>query len=230
MEAHAKMTNLICKQNDLPHFCKDAPFLYGFTVVLFPLLYIVLLMLWPNGSILIFETLCFVLPCVWFFKRVGLKNALAKTNLRRKVGVVLLLSVAVSFAVNSLAQIWETFFPLPDFLMQVYERLFHMQMAFGFYFELLQIALVPAIAEELLFRGLILTGLLKHFSVKTAIVLSAAIFAVYHLNPWHLPFLFVLGIFFATVFVKTNNLILAMLAHFINNAIGVILYYQTGHF
>lgn len=225
-----KMTNLFFEQKMLPHFSKNAPFVYGFVVTFFPLLYIVLQIFWPNWSIIIFETACFALPCFWFFKWAGLKNAFERTNWPRKASVVFLFSVATSFAVNGLAEIWEIYFPMPEFLVQAYEKIFHTEMPLGFIFDLLQIAVVPAIAEELLFRGLILTGLLKHFSPRVAIVMSAAIFAGYHLNPWHLPFLFVLGLFFAAVYIKTNNLALAMLAHFVNNAIGVVIYYQTGHF
>lgn len=211
-----------------PHFKHFAPMHYGWVVVGGPFIYIVLQLLWPNASILVYQLLCFAMPCLWFCKRAELQNAFNRKRFWTKLAFVLLLSFLVTFSLNSLAEIWENVFPLPDFIVQIYERIFHRDQAYGFYFDMLQIAVVPAFAEELLFRGLILTGLLQRFSPTVAIVLSAAIFALYHLDPWHLPFLFVLGVFFAAVYVKTNNLGLAMLAHFINNTIGVILYYQTG--
>jgi len=43
--------------------------------------------------------------------------------------------------------------------------------------------LIPAVAEELLFKGVIFTGLEKRYSKKTAVIISSIMFSVCHLNP-----------------------------------------------
>ena len=212
-----------------PYFSRNEPVVYSLVAIAFPVLYIVLQIFWPQIPILVWQTLCFAAPSIWFCRWANLQRAFVKSDFWRKLIVVLLLSILISLTMNGLAEIWEEYFPLPDFMMKAYEGLFHTQAPFGFCFDLLQIAIVPAMAEEFLFRGVILTGLLKKFSPLVAVLLNALLFATYHLDPWHLPFLFALGLFFATIYVKTNNLWLAMVSHFINNAIGVIYYYQAGH-
>ena len=54
----------------------------------------------------------------------------------------------------------------------------------------LSIVLMPAISEELLFRGFILSGLARSLNKKKSIVLCALLFAFLHLNPFscRLPF------------------------------------------
>lgn len=197
--------------------------------ILFPLLYIVLQLIWPNASIMTYQLFCFALPSAWLLRRAKLNNAFSQSNLAATTLSVLIASVLLSLAVNLLSEYWEGIFPIPDYLLQAYDNLFHANQPWGFYFDILQIAFVPAIAEELLFRGVILTKLSHKISANRAITIQAILFALYHLNPWHLPFLLILGVFFGWIYFRTNNLALAMLAHFINNALGVIWYYKTGH-
>ena len=56
-----------------------------------------------------------------------------------------------------------------------------------------------------------------------AIVLSAAFFAVIHLNPWQALPAFLIGCLFGYVYYKTGSLKLTMLMHFTNNTFSLIL-------
>lgn len=40
------------------------------------------------------------------------------------------------------------------------------------------------VLEELIFRGMMLEGLLKKYSPVTSIIISSILFGVAHLNPW----------------------------------------------
>ena len=71
--------------------------------------------------------------------------------------------------------------------------------------------------KEVLFRGVILGGLLAHRTPARAIVWSAVLFAIIHINPWQFPAAFLLGIVFAWFVVRTGSLLPAIIGHALNN-------------
>ncbi len=88
------------------------------------------------------------------------------------------------------------------------------------------IALIPAIGEELMFRGVfqhLFTGWThnKHLGVWLAAILFSAIHVQFY---GFVPRLF-LGALFGYVLLWSGNIWLPILAHFINNAFAVIAYY-----
>ena len=78
-------------------------------------------------------------------------------------------------------------------------------------------ALIPAICEELLFRGIIFNGLRKRFNDISAIFLSALMFALMHQNLQQLVYPFLLGSIMAWLVLRTGSLLSSMIVHFINN-------------
>lgn len=83
-------------------------------------------------------------------------------------------------------------------------------------------AIIPALVEELLFRGAICKAL-KVYGKGTAIVASAFMFAFMHANIEQLLYTFVAGLFLAWIYLETENLLYPILLHFINNGISVVL-------
>jgi uncharacterized protein len=99
--------------------------------------------------------------------------------------------------------------------------------SFGEYLlSMFMIALLPAIFEEVLFRGGI-QNLLSRWSKRPilSICITAAIFSAIHGS--FIGFLprFVLGFVLGWLFYRTNKLWLSIIGHFINNAIGVTVMY-----
>ncbi len=88
---------------------------------------------------------------------------------------------------------------------------------------LLSVSVMAPLFEEWLCRGLVLRGLLKKMKPGWAIALSAAFFAVLHMNPWQAIPAFILGLLFGYVYYKTGSLKLTMLMHCVNNTLSVIL-------
>lgn len=86
---------------------------------------------------------------------------------------------------------------------------------------LVLLALIPAVCEEFLFRGVILTGLLPLGKTK-AVLLSSLMFMLMHGNIQQTFFQFVFGVILAILFLKTFSLWTVMLAHFVNNAVVVL--------
>lgn len=88
---------------------------------------------------------------------------------------------------------------------------------------LFHIAVVPAICEEVLFRGYLLRSFERSTSTWVAILLSGALFGLYHLQLTNMLPLALLGVALGAITVATGSIIPAMVAHFINNAGAVLL-------
>lgn len=96
---------------------------------------------------------------------------------------------------------------------------------------LVVIALLPAIGEELVFRGLVQKELHRlSGNIHLAIWISAALFSAFHLQFFGFIPRLLLGALFGYLYYWSGNLMMAMLAHFSNNAIAVLslYYYREG--
>ncbi|GAB6168890.1 hypothetical protein JCM1393_13500 [Clostridium carnis] len=81
--------------------------------------------------------------------------------------------------------------------------------------------------EEILFRGILLNGLLNKYSAKVAIPISAFLFAFIHLNFHQGVNAFILGLFLGFIFYKTKSLYLVIFCHFLNNFIALDFFKPT---
>ncbi|MBE7073892.1 MAG: CPBP family intramembrane metalloprotease [Clostridiales bacterium] len=82
-------------------------------------------------------------------------------------------------------------------------------------------ALVPAVLEELIFRGVIFNGLREKFSSPWAILISAGLFALAHQNLQQIIYPLILGSVLAVVVLRTGSLFASMVVHFVNNFVVV---------
>ena len=70
----------------------------------------------------------------------------------------------------------------------------------------------------MIFRGAVIRSLLEwRDNKKLAIVISAAIFAVAHINPIQIPHVFLAGLLLGWVFVRTNSVVPGIVIHGVNN-------------
>ena len=107
------------------------------------------------------------------------------------------------------------------------EKMLNVDTIGGLLFNLVVIALIPAIGEELTFRGVLQQSLTRRMNPHIAILLSAAIFSFIHFQFYgFLPRMF-LGILMGYMFYITNSLWTSMLIHFVNNGAAVVLYYLS---
>ena len=105
------------------------------------------------------------------------------------------------------------------------EKMLNVETIGGMLFNLVIIALIPAVGEELTFRGVLQQSLTRKMNPHVAIILSAAIFSFIHFQFYgFLPRMF-LGILLGYMFYITNSLWTSMLMHFVNNGATVVLYY-----
>jgi sodium transport system permease protein len=87
---------------------------------------------------------------------------------------------------------------------------------------ILLVCLVPAVCEELAFRGFILSGLRRIGHKWTAIVLTAAFFGAVHVVLQQSIAAFIVGVVLGYVAVKTGSILPAMAYHFTHNALSVV--------
>ena len=83
-------------------------------------------------------------------------------------------------------------------------------------FLVLASCVVPALVEEFLYRGVILRALMR-FGTGFAILTSSLLFALMHGNLSQIIFAFPLGLLFAILVVRTGNLWITIVVHFLNN-------------
>ena len=85
-------------------------------------------------------------------------------------------------------------------------------------------AIVPAVFEEIFFRGYILENLREAGDIF-AIIFSGLFFALFHLSLSQFVFQFICGIVFAIIKIKSKSIIPSIIAHFSNNFIILTLLY-----
>ena len=83
------------------------------------------------------------------------------------------------------------------------------------------ICILAPIFEEILFRGLILKGMLNQkINPALAIIVSGFIFGAAHLNPWQFVGAGLLGSIFGYIYYRTKSLALPILLHALNNTLS----------
>lgn len=88
----------------------------------------------------------------------------------------------------------------------------------------LAISVIAPIAEEVVFRGAILGYMLrKGMDFKKAILISALIFGIMHINPAQVPFAFVVGLMLGVIYYKTGNILLTSFVHILNNSFATVM-------
>ncbi len=146
------------------------------------------------------------------------------TSLRTLV-LTLPLAISVSLLINQFDLLFTQFlstlgYPLP---LHIQRNLIEVQLAGDLPALLWGVAAVvvaPGISEEVLFRGLVFTGLYIYHGPRLAIGGAALFFALVHFNPWQLPALFLLGLLLGLLVYWSHSIYPAILAHMVNNALS----------
>lgn len=87
---------------------------------------------------------------------------------------------------------------------------------------LFALAVLPAIGEELVFRGILVRALATRFVPAAAVVIAALVFSAYHLSLIQLIPTFTLGLLAGALTLRANSVVPAMIAHLINNAVAIL--------
>jgi membrane protease YdiL (CAAX protease family) len=85
------------------------------------------------------------------------------------------------------------------------------------------LAVLPAFAEELVFRGALARGLATKWPGWAAVLVSGLGFSLYHLIPSQMLGVLPLGLALGLLAVQSNSVIPGMIAHLTNNTIALVL-------
>ena len=111
----------------------------------------------------------------------------------------------------------ENFMDLPDYMEQDFVNQAHNPIG------ILVLCIIAPIAEEYLFRGLMMRKMLKwNISPWYAIIGSSIMFGLFHLNPAQIPGAIILGIVMAWMCYRTRSLIPGIIIHITNNTLCLI--------
>lgn len=147
--------------------------------------------------------------------------AVDSTNFGRLGGVKMAfivsgMTIATAFAAEPISSL------LPE-MPEWFEQIMSGLTGGNFILSFICVSIFAPLFEEWLCRGVVLRGLLTTMRPASAIAVSAAFFAVLHMNPWQALPAFLLGVVFGYVYYKTGSLKLTMLMHFVNNTMALVM-------
>jgi len=91
----------------------------------------------------------------------------------------------------------------------------------GIVFTILIACVLAPVAEEIVFRGVLLSALRERYGDASAIALSSLAFALVHVSLFAIPPIFVFALLLGWLFVRTRSLWVSIAAHAMFNALGV---------
>lgn len=96
----------------------------------------------------------------------------------------------------------------------------------GMFFNILMMAVLPALGEELIFRGMLQKILIRWSgNVHAGIIIAGLMFSLIHMQFYGLFPRWLLGIMFGYLLVWSGTLWLPIFAHFVNNCMAVVFSY-----
>lgn len=188
-------------------------------------------------SVGIFIVPALILSFVWSAKPFELLMINRKPDLRNILYAMVVMVVAIP-AINLLGEINHLVkFPaylsmIEDYLLEMEQRteeltntMLSVSSMTGLLINIGLIAVIPAVGEELFFRGTIQRLLQDKMKIHAAVWITAFIFSSIHFQFYGFIPRLLMGAFLGYLFAWTNNLWVPIVAHFTNNALAVIFFY-----
>ena len=138
----------------------------------------------------------------------------------KEVALVPFIAISASVMVIMIMQVINMLFPFPEHYLEQMSSMF--KMTDNIWIQLAVIALLPGICEEVLFRGFLIR-FYEGYGKKAAVIISALLFAAFHLDPFRLLPTFLLGLLLGYLTLRSGSIVNSMLSHFINNAFALVI-------
>jgi membrane protease YdiL (CAAX protease family) len=180
---------------------------------------------------------------VWFTeKRVNpFKQMSLNVGLSLKQGVIVLFFAVVALPVISMLAEWNKGMELPQFLASMEEMMREMEESSKvlterflnttsvgrMFVNLLVMAMLPAVCEEMMFRGWLQRVLGRSVDYHTAIWVSAFVFSTIHFQFYGFIPRMLIGAALGYLYCYTGSLWAPIIAHFTNNAVAVVVAFLT---
>ncbi|HPS37840.1 MAG TPA: ABC transporter permease subunit/CPBP intramembrane protease [Candidatus Cloacimonadota bacterium] len=135
------------------------------------------------------------------------------------------IAIPAALIVSLLSQLINQLFPFPKEYLEQLGKLFEMKIPVWQQF--LIIAVAPGFCEEILFRGFLIRFFEKNGPV-VAVVVSALLFATFHLDPFRFLPVLLLGLLLGYLTVRSGSILNSMLSHMINNGFALVITLLAG--
>ncbi|MDP8220108.1 MAG: ABC transporter permease subunit/CPBP intramembrane protease [Candidatus Stygibacter frigidus] len=170
------------------------------------------------------EVLLVLLPVLLIYKlsRTNIKKAARLQGTNPLNFVLTAAAVIPGFIISAYSmQIVNLLYPLPESYLESMQKIMQLH-ELPIWQTLFIIALLPAICEEMLFRGYVIRGFEKS-GIWKAIIISGVLFGIFHLDFFRLLPAALMGIWLGYLLIKTKSIFITMLAHALHNSSTVVL-------
>jgi sodium transport system permease protein len=165
-----------------------------------------------------------VLASLWY-ARVDLRQTLRlhAFSFAQGLGAVVM-ALSMLTLVMGFSAVHDQFLPIPDSMKEGFAVFLQGANSWpGLIAVLLAMALSPALCEEALFRGALLSGLRQRMRPLTAVLTVAVLFGAFHLSIYRFAPTALLGLAITYAVLRTNSLWIGVLIHLINNSLAILL-------
>lgn len=131
--------------------------------------------------------------------------------------------ILMGLALNILTEIFISVIPFSEDLLMEYSQNVALAFSGNIVIDIIAVAIIAPIVEEVVFRGLVFTRLNKGMNVVLAVILSSLLFAVMHLQLIWIIYAFVFGVIFNLIYIRFKSLLANILLHMSYNSVPFIL-------
>ena len=157
-----------------------------------------------------------LLGVFWFFKSKREFSVFKKAKVSKIFIYILIGALSffclypISACINSLFEAWQL--PIVDLPYNLSTK--------NYLISLISLVILPAICEELVYRGVIFKGLKKH-GKAFSIIITAIMFAIFHFSYQQLIYPLLFGLLLSLVMWFEDNIIYTMILHATNNFLSI---------
>ena len=159
--------------------------------------------------------LAFLAGTWYFYKKRGLIDTAFRW--KRSFPLLIIIGLLLMYGVNYIAGELMTYLPGYDAMLEMYQAMFAGINPIAL---LIGGALIGPVCEEIIFRGVILEGLAKKYNPTKALIFSALIFGIIHLQPLQVIGAFFAGLILGWIYLKTESLWVVVVLHIIHNFVA----------
>ncbi len=156
---------------------------------------------------------------------------ISKTNIKKTMNlklnnpvnflIILLSTLPLIIISGVLSQLINMVYPVSESYLEGLKNVISNQ-DISLWKNLLIVALLPGICEEVMFRGYIINGFLKQGKWR-AIIITGVLFGIMHLDPFRFIPVTLLGIWMGYLLIRTRSLYIPIFAHILNNGFAILL-------
>ena len=197
--------------------------LQGITLFIIPALFIGYLF---SGNVAGYFGLCQTVTIKWFLASVLLTvAAIPCINLLGALNEMIILP-------DRLSGLEQKFRELEDAAQEITKLFLNVDNIGGMFFNIFMMALLPALGEELIFRGVLQKIFIRWAgNIHVAIIITGFVFSLFHMQFYGFFPRWLLGIIYGYLLVWSGTIWIPIIAHFANNALIVTVSYliRKGH-